>query len=253
MRGCGLADGRGRRIVHDVACPISRWTTPSPIRSYDIMYHFDKTAELAQLNARPTIADPVSCSDDRDDLRTILDDGCSLAIWKRTPSTTVRNLATTFDRESIEDIDSTIPAIDAARYAAALLGAAGYDIATAVALAEEIGCLSECLGLVIPTETLRLRLEVIETDACRRFHADMVAVRLLATLRGPGTQWIRADAPDAIEEIPSGAVALFKGRLLDDKAVILHRSPPIAGTGQDRLVLVIDPVRRPFEYPTPPS
>lgn len=37
-----------------------------------------------------------------------------------------------------------------------------------------------------------------------------------------------------------GAVGLFKGRILAGEQAIVHRSPPIAGTGEERLLLVID-------------
>ena len=37
-----------------------------------------------------------------------------------------------------------------------------------------------------------------------------------------------------------GAVGLFKGRILAGEQAIVHRSPPIAGTGEARLLLVID-------------
>ena len=73
--------------------------------------------------------------------------------------------------------------------------------------------------------------------------ADYVTLRLLCTYAGPGTQWCRAAAPDAIYEVPTGAVGVFKGRMLLDPPTVLHRSPPIAATGGQRLILVIDPIR----------
>jgi hypothetical protein len=88
----------------------------------------------------------------------------------------------------------------------------------------------------------RLRREVIETNACRRFHADFVTLRLLCSYVWLGTQWCRADAPDAICEVPTGAIGVFKGRMLLDPPTVLHRSPPIVATGQRRLVLTIDPL-----------
>jgi hypothetical protein len=45
-----------------------------------------------------------------------------------------------------------------------------------------------------------------------------------------------------VRQLLAGEVALFKGRLLTDSPII-HRSPPIAGTGQRRLVLVINPAQ----------
>jgi hypothetical protein len=85
---------------------------------------------------------------------------------------------------------------------------------------------------------------VVETDACSKFHADFVTLRTITTYRGPGTQWQRADDPgdQTINEMRSGAVGLFKGRLLQPEPSVLHRSPPIADSGESRLVLVIDSI-----------
>ena len=74
-----------------------------------------------------------------------------------------------------------------------------------------------------------------------------ITLRGLLTYIGAGTQWINAaDAPDPapgrINEVPPFTLAVLKGRLMGDHPAILHRSPPIAGTGRKRLLLVIDPV-----------
>lgn len=97
-------------------------------------------------------------------------------------------------------------------------------------------------------ETVRLRLEVVENDACRKFHADYVTVRTITTYVGPGTQWIEAaklsigrmPEMSEIRQTETGDVTIFKGRLWQESPAILHRSPPIAGTGEQRLVLVVD-------------
>ncbi|MBG0811536.1 DUF1826 domain-containing protein [Methylosinus sp. H3A] len=95
---------------------------------------------------------------------------------------------------------------------------------------------------------IRVRLETIADDACRLFHVDFVRFRLVTTYRGPGTQWI-APAPGAdplaeepIRRLERGWVAILRG----EKAATAeapaqpHRSPPIAGTGVERLFLAID-------------
>ena len=102
------------------------------------------------------------------------------------------------------------------------------------------------------TMHLALKLEVIHDDACRKLHHDYVAHRLVCTYRGPGTQWLpRAheaalgDERDAVPDdwlmaVPRFAAALFTGVLLPGSRPVLHRSPPIAGTGALRLVLTIN-------------
>lgn len=99
---------------------------------------------------------------------------------------------------------------------------------------------------------LAMKLEHVGDDACRKLHHDYVAHRLVVTYRGPGTQWLpRALEPalgeerlrvrdDWLETIPRFTAALFTGRLLPGGTPVLHRSPPILGSGQIRLVLTIN-------------
>jgi hypothetical protein len=89
---------------------------------------------------------------------------------------------------------------------------------------------------------LRLRLEAVDGDACRKFHADYTDVRLVTTYAGPGTDIRQTPVDDApVHRIGTGEVALFKGKLFPgNPPVLLHRSPPIEGTGERRVVLALD-------------
>ncbi len=108
--------------------------------------------------------------------------------------------------------------------------------------------LAQIFCALIRRETLRIRLDGVTGDACRKFHVDAVGFRLLVTYAGAGTQWTLAD-PEAgghIHDVPAGAVALFRGRTRPG-AHVLHRSPPISALPQglpaarrNRLVLVLD-------------
>lgn len=162
----------------------------------------------------------------------------ALAIWWRSLPDALRAALAYLDLDTVDDVSLDLAdeeAIDSA------LADAGYADPVATLLAEDIRLLVARHAALTGEDRLRLRLEVIETDACRRFHADSVTLRLLCTYVGPGTQWSRIDATDAICEVPTGAVGVFKGRLLLDPPTILHRSPPISATGERRLVLAIDP------------
>ncbi len=118
----------------------------------------------------------------------------------------------------------------------------------------DIASLVTRFAALAQTRTVRLRLDAITGDACRRWHRDCVALRLICTYRGPGTQWVPPglgaavlarpddDAPEAMA-FNTGDVALFKGCGWDGQAHdggIVHRSPRIAGRGLTRLVLVLD-------------
>lgn len=98
-----------------------------------------------------------------------------------------------------------------------------------------------------------LRLEAVETDACSQFHADNVGFRLVTTYRGPGTEWLHphtlallpkgAPIPaDCVRRLDRGDVAILRGsrNASAERPALIHRSPPIAGSGVRRLFLAID-------------
>ena len=117
-----------------------------------------------------------------------------------------------------------------------------------------------------------VRLERVSHDSCWKFHRDFVEARLLTTYRGPGTEWVQPiHAEQALraqkrfkgplEQISGNDVALFKGNRGGPGSGIVHRSPPIAGTGCTRLLLALnkestaspEPWPRGVEHATPPQ
>ncbi len=100
-------------------------------------------------------------------------------------------------------------------------------------------------------DPIDVRLETIQTNSCWKFHRDHVRLRLLTSYRGRGVQWIdpslseralveqnRFDGP--IQELPRHHVAVLRGSASCDGNGLVHRSPPIAGTGETRLVLCLN-------------
>ncbi len=101
---------------------------------------------------------------------------------------------------------------------------------------------------IMSTPYLQLRFDVVADNACRKFHMDMVRARLICTYRGHGTQYgvAQGDAdPRDICDVPTGDPILLRGRRWPDHepSAVRHRSPPIAGTGETRLILVLDAVQ----------
>ncbi|WP_230483965.1 DUF1826 domain-containing protein [Sphingomonas sp. Leaf21] len=184
--------------------------------------------------------DVVAFGDDPASLDAIARPKAALAIWWRSLPGDMRAGLEALDLDTIDDLSLDL---DAGAPLDATLRDAGYPNAVAAPLSGDIDLLVRRHSALTGEDRLRLRLEVVDTDACRRFHADYVTLRLLCTYAGPGTQWCRAAASDAICEVPTGAVGVFKGRLLLDPPTVLHRSPPIAAMGERRLVLAIDPIR----------
>lgn len=175
-------------------------------------------------------------------LRSIVEPDVTLSVWDRpTPMvvgpcddfTTVRFVA------AIEDVATKLEQMVA-------------DARTQrwrVPLAADIGLLAHLYARIMQIDAVEIRLERVTDNACWKFHCDYVSVRLITTYHGQATQWLdqagaaasksgRTVAPHQLE---TGAVGLFKGRTLAGDAAIVHRSPPIDGSGEDRLLLVIDP------------
>ena len=117
-----------------------------------------------------------------------------------------------------------------------------------------------------------VRLERVSHDSCWKFHRDYVEARLLTTYRGPGTEWVQPIHAEPalraqrrfkgpLEQISGNDVALFKGNRGGPGSGIVHRSPPIAGTGCTRLLLSLnkqsaaspEPWPRGVEHETPLS
>lgn len=115
----------------------------------------------------------------------------------------------------------------------------------APAMREDIVALAQRFAALMEIDEVRVRLEVITGNACKKVHADHTDVRLICTYAGQGTEYMPhgdGDGDCSLEQVPTGWVGLFKGRTFHpDHLPARHRSPPIAGTGESRLLLVIDP------------
>ncbi len=107
--------------------------------------------------------------------------------------------------------------------------------------------LSDAFMHIMKAPYMRLRLDVISHNACSRFHIDALTARLICTYRGTGTQYGLVNAagdPKTIHAVPTEAAIVLRDKRWSSKAKVdlVHRSPPIQGTGQTRLVLVLDPI-----------
>jgi len=111
----------------------------------------------------------------------------------------------------------------------------------------DIADLSKLFCDLMAAPYIRLRLEPITSNACQKFHIDAITARLVCTYRGTGTQYgnsVDGADPERIFTVPTGTPILLRGTLWPEqpRASLLHRSPPIEGSGETRLVLVLDPI-----------
>lgn len=183
-------------------------------------------------------------------LQAIREDACNLAIWQRH---CVIDWSALTEGEPADIRFDTARADLAEHFAAALdrNGFGGQYLHRA--LTEDVALLAHLFCSALDIEDLEVRLEIVTTDSCCKFHADYVVGRLITTYVGPGTQWLcqddadrarASDEPREINQLAPGDVGIFKGRLATDHPAI-HRSPPIATANGPRLLLVLNRTERP--------
>ncbi len=193
----------------------------------------------------------VGVAETPDGLSALHHPGCAATIWRRNP---LRDFQSWIDALPAEQLPRTRLILRPAAVRQAI-----FELCEATGtpkgperkrLIDDIAALAGIFAEVMDTNWLRLRLDVVTTNACRRFHIDAVTARLVCTYRGTGTQYgISPDGaePSRVFTVPTGAPILLRGTLWpeDPRSGLLHRSPPIEGTGETRLVLVLDPVADP--------
>ncbi|MEM6743626.1 MAG: DUF1826 domain-containing protein [Pseudomonadota bacterium] len=143
-----------------------------------------------------------------------------------------------------------VPADRAGQAAAGLADAAGMpDGPGRDWLVADVQRLASAFAAAMGAGRLRLRFDAVSGDACRKFHVDSLTARLICTYRGSGTQFgtspnlaTRAEPP-VVFAAPLAAPLLLRGTRWPETPAsgLLHRSPPIEGTGETRLLLVLDP------------
>lgn len=175
----------------------------------------------------------------------------ALAVWTRTlPATiTARLDALAFD--ALPHGHFTTTAADAqADIERQLSRPRGGDATLLQALVADMSELIALYCKATGAHKVETRLDAIRDNACRLFHVDCTAARLVTSYVGPGTQWVhRADAARAlseqeryggpIQQLDRCAVGLMAGSGSTCGGLV-HRSPPIQATGQVRLFFCVN-------------
>ena len=190
----------------------------------------------------------VSILRDKGCLEGFRDPACAAAIWDRPLPPDVMKWLAEIDTDALPNGRVVLQAQAVKDTVLHLCNIAGMPDASQRAwLIEDIAMLAERFAGLMQATYVRLRLQTVTTNACRKFHLDAITGRLVCTYRGQGTQYgtsVKGEEPEHICTTPTGAPILLRGTLWPPKPAVglLHRSPPIEGTGETRLVLVLDPI-----------
>ncbi|MCO8309831.1 DUF1826 domain-containing protein [Pseudomonas mandelii] len=191
-------------------------------------------------------------------LTGILDDGVNLAVWQRQLPAHIADfgrLLLSLNEPLAESLSLEMPNDDAEPNLHGL--ASGFsDLEGYEGFIADVSWLVSAFACLLGARRVGLRLRVLDTAMCPRFHVDHVPVRLITTYAGIGSQWLKERAmdrrqlgkPDAepqddslIQQIISGEVALLKGEKWhgNEGFGLIHRSPQPA-PGERRLILTLD-------------
>ena len=201
------------------------------------------------------------CSRDISVLTQIYDENINIALWQRQLSEAVNhdvanilhtnmhlNVSAYIDAKSIKsDVANTLIKVESGH-----------------ALVANISELVDMFCILFEQKQIGLRLRLLDSPMCPRFHVDRVPCRLVTTFSGSGSQWLEHecvdrsklghgskglddsvsglfDSPESIRTASAGDVALFKGETWygNENAGIIHRSPPFV-EGQKRLLMTLD-------------
>ncbi len=190
----------------------------------------------------------VAIADDPTGLKTFLQPGFAAAIWRRQTPPDVQSWLDSLDPSLLPSGRVILPVDKIAETLGHLCDMHQTPQAEARDwLQTDITALADMFADLTSAKFLRLRLDVVTTNACRKFHIDALTSRLVCTYRGTGTQYgISTDGqdPKPVFTVQTGAPILLRGTLWPTQPAsgLLHRSPPIEGSGETRLVLVLDPI-----------
>ncbi|CAA0080725.1 Uncharacterised protein [Zhongshania aliphaticivorans] len=134
-------------------------------------------------------------------------------------------------------------------------------------LMADLQLLTTMFSVLFGDSAVGVRLAIIDSPMCPKFHVDHVPCRLITAYTGTGTQWLPHDCADRsklgrgshgksddesglyastdhIQQLLPGDVALLKGEMWagNEGAGLIHRSPAASST-TPRLLLTLDFVK----------
>ncbi len=193
-------------------------------------------------------------------LADIFQDDVNIATWRRELPNTLRDVVD----QVVASSGSLTVSMSVAPHDAfeSIRESLGTD--SECPLSRDVAELVDMFCYLLGIKRAGLRLAVLDSAMCPKFHVDRVPCRLITTYRGTGTEWLQHEAvnrsrlglgsggkPDHesglyrsaedIEQLNCGDVALMKGELWENNegAGLVHRSPSV-DDGIARLLLSLD-------------
>jgi hypothetical protein len=194
----------------------------------------------------------IGTCDAADGIAAIGGPGTELVIWRRALPLCLQTWLERLDPSRLPDTRILVQPSDLRRALEPHLDDCGTPSGeTRHLLLDDVDHLVSVFARITRSDLVEVRLERVRHDACWKFHRDCVEARLLTTYRGPATEWVQPiHAGQAlseqkrftrpIERLGIHDVAIFKGSCAGEGSGIVHRSPPISGTDQTRLLLVLN-------------
>jgi len=205
------------------------------------------------LDKLPELTASTALTSEPSGLAAIKSPACAAAIWKRTPLPQFQRWIDALPPEQLPKARMILRPESVCDALINITRQCGTpESSECKLLIEDASALASIFATLMDATYLRLRFDVINTNACRKFHVDAVTARLVCTYRGTGTQYgLSEDGQDPaqIMTVPTGSPIILRGTRWPEAPLsgLLHRSPPIVGTGETRLLLVLDPIEDPRE------
>ena len=194
-------------------------------------------------------------------LTDIYRDDTNITVWKRPLPDELLSSVDAFIRTAV--LKKAVLAVTAKDTHEVLVSAFGEEQISHT-LSDDIAQLVDMFCCLFDLKRAGLRLTIMDSAMCPKFHVDKIPCRLVCTYHGIATEWLPNHLIDrtklgagslgetdeesglfnntnTIQRLSRGDVALIKGEYWEgnEGAGLVHRSPPIA-SGANRLLLTLD-------------
>ena len=227
---------------------------------YDITYLIEITLSMNQpVNKLSPLGSTAShtISNQHEILQLISEPDVNLSLWRRQPQPEIARELQDLHAVQLPDTrrESSAESFDEDVHDYLLSHGLAPDAFTH--LRADMRLLADHFFRASGRDVLKFRLYTTRGNKCSKFHVDTRQLRLLCTYQGPGTEWLEESQVDRMA-LAKGApnelvirhgepsrfepfwVGIFKGDPLFNWQGLVHRSPPISGSGQTRVIFCLD-------------